>query len=100
VVTKSKRLSQSGSMPSGGRETPGSEGHTDGLGVGTGSFGAAGVAGMQGTDGRTGGEMEGQGNGERVGVGRAGGERVGMHFGNGRLGNEGRAGAATPADPA
>jgi hypothetical protein len=89
-------VSQSGSMPSGGRETPGNDGHNDGLGVGTGSFGGAGDAGMQGTEGRTGGEIEGQGSGGRVGVGFAGGDGVGMHFGSGKLGREGRDGGAAP----
>src|SRR5207245_2799426 len=88
---ESSRLSQSGNRPSGGRETPGKDGQSDGLGVGTGSFGGAGVGGMQGTVGRGVGEMEGQGSGTRVGVGSAGGEGVGMHLGNGR---EGRAGVA------
>jgi hypothetical protein len=83
-------------MPS-GRETPGSDGHSDGLGVGTGSFGVGGTAGIQGTDGRAGGEIDGQGSGKRVGVGRAGGEGVGMHFGSGRLGSVGNAGAAALA---
>lgn len=89
-------MSQSGSMPSGGSETPGSDGHNEALGVGTGSFGAPGAAGMQGTEGRTGGEIEGQGSGERVGVGVTGGDGVGMHFGSGRLGREGSKGGAVP----
>jgi hypothetical protein len=87
-------------MPSGGSETPGSDGHSDGLGVGTGSFGVGGAVGIQGTDGRTGGEMEGHGSGAGVGVGRAGGEGVGRHFGSGRLGRVGSVGAAPLLDAA
>ena len=51
---KRRRLSQSGRAPSGNRL--GSEGHSDGLGVGVGSPGF-GVGGMQGTVGSAGGEI-------------------------------------------
>ena len=86
-------MSQSGSAPS-GRDRPGSDGHNDGVGVGTGSFGGVGVAGVQGTVGTAGGETDGQGKGERVGAGAGGGVGVFRHFGKGRLGSEGSAGSA------
>src|SRR5205823_4086220 len=78
-------MSQPGSAPS-GSDKPGSDGHRDGVGVGTGSFGGVGVAGAQGTVGTAGGETEGQGKGDSVG---AGGVGVFRHFGKGRLGSDG-----------
>src|SRR2546421_10945932 len=82
-------MSQSGSAPR-GSDKPGSDGHRDGVGVGTGSFGGVGVAGAQGTVGTAGGETEGQGKGDSVG---AGGVGVFRHFGKGRLGSDGSAGS-------
>src|SRR5881398_1102386 len=64
-------MSQSGSAPR-GSDKPGSDGHRDGVGVGTGSFGGVGVAGVQGTVGTAGGESEGHGKGDSVGAGGAG----------------------------
>jgi len=86
-------LNQSGRMPSGGT-SPGTDGHTERLGLGVGTFGKGG-AGTQGGVGTAGGEIVGQGSGDRVGVGSLGGDGVGRHFGSGRLGSDGSVGGAT-----
>ena len=79
-------------LPSGGNETPGSDGHRERLGLGVGSFGGVGVGGMQGTLGVVEGVTLGHGNGDSVGVGNFGGLGVGMQLGSGRLGRDGNTG--------
>src|SRR2546423_11014604 len=87
-------LNQSGRMPSGGTN-PGTDGHTDRLGLGVGPFGGGG-AGTQGGVGSGGAEIVGQGSGDSVGVGSFGGDGVGRHLGSdGSDGNDGNAGIVT-----
>ena len=86
-------LNQSGRMPSGGTN-PGTEGHTERLGLGVGTFGEGG-AGTQGGAGTVGAEIVGQGSGDSDGVSSFGGDGVGRHFGSGRLGSDGIAGGVT-----
>lgn len=93
-------VNQSGSVPSGGMDTPGNDGQSDTLGVGVGSFGGDGVAGMQGRLVLSGGEMEGQSVGGSVGVGSFGGVGVGRQVGSGNFGRDGSVGAAADCDGA